>query len=297
MLVRHARDASPLAVDPRVSSAVERVSASALEAHVRCLAFPRSLLREPEENRRAGALLVEALRGLGYRVERHGVADNILAWPPRLVRGTCLLAGAHFDSVPLTPGADDNASAVAAVLVAAEVLASLPDPPAVGFAFFNGEEDGLLGSREFAARLPSAFTITGVHVLEMVGFCARTAGSQRTPGELPLSLPGRGDFLAVLANSNSKALLGGMLSAARTYTADLPVLGLAIPAGLERVLPVLQRSDHAPFWKAGIPALMWTDTADFRNPHYHQVTDTPETLDYAFLADVTRLLVATLLLG
>jgi hypothetical protein len=64
--------------------------------------------------------------------------------------------------------------------------------------------------------------------------------------------------------------------------------------GLERVMPVLQRSDHAPFWASGVPAVMWTDTSEFRNPHYHLPSDRPETLDYGYLRSVTQLLVATL---
>jgi hypothetical protein len=73
------------------------------------------------------------------------------------------------------------------------------------------------------------------------------------------------------------------------------VLGLKVYLGIEKYFPVLGRSDHAPFWKAGLPALMWTDTSEFRNPHYHQTTDTPDTLDYAFLRRVTQLLVAAVL--
>jgi hypothetical protein len=74
-------------------------------------------------------------------------------------------------------------------------------------------------------------------------------------------------------------------------SSELPLLGLEVMDGVEQGLPVLLRSDHAPFWEARIPALMWTDTSEFRNPHYHQPTDTPETLDYEFLARVTRALV------
>ncbi|HEY6330795.1 MAG TPA: M28 family peptidase, partial [Blastocatellia bacterium] len=65
--------------------------------------------------------------------------------------------------------------------------------------------------------------------------------------------------------------------------------------GAEKFLPVLRRSDHAPFWSAGIPAVMWTDTAEFRNPHYHLPSDTPDTLDYGFMASVTRSLISCLL--
>ena len=64
---------------------------------------------------------------------------------------------------------------------------------------------------------------------------------------------------------------------------------------IRQAAPNVLRSDHAPFWKAGIPALMWTDTAEFRNPHYHRESDTPDTLDYAFMAEVARILVYAVL--
>ena len=71
-----------------------------------------------------------------------------------------------------------------------------------------------------------------------------------------------------------------------------PVLALKMYFGLEKALRDLNRSDHAPFWRAGIPAIMWTDTSEFRNPHYHQPSDKPDTLDYDFMAEVARLALA-----
>jgi hypothetical protein len=85
------------------------------------------------------------------------------------------------------------------------------------------------------------------------------------------------------------------MSAGRAYVRDLPLLSLLVRHGLEVILPILKRSDHAFFWKRRTPALMWTDTSEFRNRHYHQPTDTPETLDYDFLAQVTRLLLVSVL--
>jgi hypothetical protein len=90
-------------------------------------------------------------------------------------------------------------------------------------------------------------------------------------------------------------LVQEVLATAKTYTPELPVYGLKLYAGVERLIPDLARSDQEPFWRVGVPALMWTDTADFRNPHYHQTTDTPDTLDYDFLRRVTQLLVAQVL--
>ena len=106
-----------------------------------------------------------------------------------------------------------------------------------------------------------------------------------------------GDFLGLVGTFGSRRLLDHVLDTA--YCHAVPVQGLFLPdVPLEmigRISHHLLRSDHAPFWRAGLPALMWTDTAEFRNPHYHLPTDTPETLDYEFLAGVTRLLVYAVL--
>jgi Zn-dependent M28 family amino/carboxypeptidase len=205
-----------------------------------------------------------------------------------------LLVGAHYDSVSTTPGADDNASAVAAMLGCAKICSEMPSPPAIGFVAFNREEDGLAGSRDFVRQyLPAAgFTVSSAHILEMVGYASHQPGSQRLPEKLPIRVPDIGNFLALLANRDSGREADAVLSTARSYLPDFPVLSLKVSLGLERIFPVLARSDHAPFWDARIPATMWTDTSEFRNPNYHMPSDTPDTLDYTFLANVTKLLSA-----
>jgi hypothetical protein len=110
---------------------------------------------------------------------------------------------------------------------------------------------------------------------------------------LPISIPDRGDFLGLLGNRIPGDELDQILQYSRTYLSEFPVIGLNVSLGLERFFPVLQRSDHAPFWAHKIPAVMWTDTSEFRNPNYHRDRDTPETLDYEFLANVTKILVAS----
>ena len=88
--------------------------------------------------------------------------------------------------------------------------------------------------------------------------------------------------------------MDSILSQARTYLPEFNVIGLEVEAGAEMAFPVLASSDHVPFWQKEISSVMWTDTAEFRNPNYHRATDTPETLDYGFLSLVTQLLVACL---
>ena len=128
----------------------------------------------------------------------------------------------------------------------------------------------------------------------MVGYASSAAGSQQVPAGLPVKVSDRGDFLGLLANRQSSSILDSILSTAATYTPNLPVTGLKVWLGLEKHFPVLARSDHAPLWEQGVPALMWTDTSEFRNAHYHRRTDTPETLDYLFLRKVTQLLTASI---
>jgi Zn-dependent M28 family amino/carboxypeptidase len=150
---------------------------------------------------------------------------------------------------------------------------------------FNAEEEGLLGSRDFVASGlgPAPGPIRAVHVLEMVGYRG-AAREQQAP------LPGLGrrlgppDFIGLLGNGRSNA----MVNAAVTRAAPpLRIVGAKTWGPLHRLMPDLARSDHLPFWAAGIPAVLWTDTANFRNPHYHGASDTPGTLDYSFLAQVT----------
>lgn len=200
-----------------------------------------------------------------------------------------ILIGAHFDSVPNTPGADDNASAVAVMLAVARAIGWRKD---VIYVAFNAEECDLAGSREFVKELAGDLKLLEqVHVLEMVGYRDRRPNSQKNP--LPMiQAPTTADFLAVVANKGS--LVDQIIAAAASISVS--VVGLAIPPGLpldaiRQISPHLLRSDHAPFWERDIPAVMWTDTSEFRNPHYHQPTDTPDTLDYEFMAEVGRLLV------
>jgi len=126
----------------------------------------------------------------------------------------------------------------------------------------------------------------------MVGYASREPRSQRMPVPVP-GAPTVGDFIGLLTNQRSNHLVDLAVSRAEAIVPELPVVGLKVYLGLEGWLPVLHRSDHSPFWKAKLPAMLWTDTAEFRNPNYHARTDTPDTLDYAFMRRVTQLVIAT----
>jgi len=294
MLVAHSKNRAAVAPDHAVTEILHEVSPGSLRAFVEALAFPRHYEAEKRANRKARDLLVNLARSFGYAPFLQGSFDNIVLTSHEPSAGPFFLLGAHYDSVPGTPGADDNASAVAVCLECARLIESHDLGPAM-IVFFNREEDGLLGSREFVAHLAhrSDWSVREAHIFEMVGYCNRAPRSQKMPPGLPIR-PGRdvGDFLALLANRSSNAIAEKLLSLAACYIPQTPVAALKIYLGIERAFGHLNRSDHAPFWNAGIACLMWTDTSEFRNPHYHLASDTPETLDYDFMSDVAKLVLA-----
>jgi Zn-dependent M28 family amino/carboxypeptidase len=285
---------------PRTTPGVSRDDAARLARWVERLAVPRNHWAEKADNRAIGAMLAEALAGWGYEVHVQGRYRNVVALPRSPSRrerhapgdATLTLVGAHYDTVPGSPGADDNASGVAVLLAAARALAR--SDARVGFVAFNAEEDGLLGSRDFVAHGLQELHLRPVvaHVLEMVGFRSRTPRSQRLPFPWPTRRFDTGDFVAIVGSPESAGALGGVM---RTDASPRPrCVSLRQWVRMDALLPALRRSDHFPFWTSRIPALLWTDTADLRNPHYHSASDTPETLDYDFMAEVTNLLVASL---
>jgi hypothetical protein len=294
------RDSSPFrhCPEPDIAAAAAQVHGARLRAIVEALAFPRNFILEREANRRAGQWLFEQLAACGLATSWQGRYENVVARTEACARSrSCLLVGAHYDSKPGSPGADDNASAVAAMLVCAEIIARRFSDLPVCFVGFNCEEEERLGSLDFVAeaRRGNDPQVRLAHILEMVGYIDEGERRQRIPFYLPIRVPERGNFLGLIANQRSIPAARRVMSYGGAYQDDLPVLSLLVYLGLEKVIPVLRRSDHASFWQRRIPALMWTDTSEFRNPHYHLSTDTPDTLDYEFLARVTRLLVVSVL--
>jgi Zn-dependent M28 family amino/carboxypeptidase len=201
------------------------------------------------------------------------------------------IMGAHYDTIPGSPGADDNASGVAALLELARLVgpvlqASQPRTARLQLVAYDLEEYGLLGSYTQSELLKeAAVSVRGMISLEMLGYTDQRPNSQRLPPELSRLYPHVGNFIGVCGNDASLGLVQ-MLTQALKGINGLPVEALAVPGNGE-MLPETRLSDHSSFWDHGYQALMLTDTSFFRNPHYHQASDTPETLDYAFLARVT----------
>ena len=289
MTITHSTDLASDENFPAIEPLLSRISSRQLIDWVQKISVPRHFVTESEQNKATADWLAAQFKAFGYVVTRHGHSGNVVASSRTL--NDVVLVGAHFDSVPGSPGADDNGSAIAAMLGCAAALSGENLP--VMFVAFNREEEGFIGSSEFVDDWQPPRQIICAHILEMLGYASSAPGSQKLPTGLPIRLRDTGDFLGLLANENSADAMQLILRTARACLPDFPVTGLEVVPGAERAFPVLARSDHVPFWEAKIPAVMWTDTAEFRNPHYHQPSDTPATLDYEFLLRVTKVLAAT----
>jgi Zn-dependent M28 family amino/carboxypeptidase len=258
-----------LAAIPRPpGSAAHTLAQASIEAHLRQAGF--SVTRQPfSNNGTAGVNLITAPR-------------------PNDPKLPLVIVGAHYDSIPDSPGADDNASAVAALMELADALGPLLDGPGPWHArlqlvAYDQEEAGLVGSAAHAATIKGP--LRGMISLEMLGYADRSPGSQKLPPHLIGLYPDVADFIGIVGNEKSKPLLTEF-AAGFKLVPKLPVEALTVPGRGEEI-PEARKSDHSSFWDRGLPALMVTDTSFFRNPHYHRPGDLPETLDYSFLARVT----------
>ncbi len=198
-----------------------------------------------------------------------------------------VVVGGHYDSVEGTPGADDNASGTAAVLELARLLRDEQLGRTVRFVAFVNEEPPFfstkwMGSWQYAARAAEQDdNIVAMISLETVGFYQEGEGSQGYPPPFNLFYPDVGNFIGFVGNLPSRALVRRSIATFRRTT-RFPSQGVAAP----EQIPGVWWSDHAPFWIHGFKAIMITDTAPFRNPHYHQSTDTPDRLNYEKMARV-----------
>ena len=197
-----------------------------------------------------------------------------------------ILIGAHYDAVPGTPGADDNATGVAALLELARSFATEPLKYPVRLVAFDMEEYGLLGSAEYAAQLKQQKQQLRLMIsLEMLGYFDDTPNSQRYPAGLDRFYPERGNFIALIGDLLTipdMINLGNNFRKNGTACEWLPAPNKGLTISQTRL------SDHAPFWDNGYRAMMITDTAFMRNPHYHQRSDRIETLNLDFLTSVCR---------
>lgn len=212
----------------------------------------------------------------------------VLKLPGQQVEAPPILIGAHYDAVPGSPGADDNASGVAVLLELGRSLSAAPARHPVWLVAFDLEEFGMVGSGHCAEQLHAQGQRLRLMLsLEMLGYCTSQPGSQKYPADFFYRLyPSEGNFLALVGNP-AVTLDMQRLSRSLRQVGGLPAHWFPAP-NRATALPDLRRSDHAPFWDLGYPAMMLTDTADQRNPHYHQASDRPETLNLDFLTGVCQ---------
>lgn len=214
-----------------------------------------------------------------------------------------LIIDAHYDSVSDAPGADDNASGVAGVLEALYILKDLQFEKSIEFIFFDLEEAGLKGSSAYVTKAnTSDASIFGVLNFEMIGYYTEEPNTQDLPAGFQILFPDtynqlvqdefRGNFITNVGAGDNPGLMACYDSLAQLYVPDLKVVSLESP-GNGSLVPDLTRSDHAPFWLSGYPAVMLSDAAEFRNKNYHTPMDSLHYLNMDFAANVVRATVAT----
>jgi len=236
----------------------------------------------------------EVLAGLGYEVstqefETKGVTGKNLevqligtSQPEEII-----VVGAHYDSVMGSPGANDNASGVSALLEIARLLAGDKPSRTVRLVAFVNEEPPFfqtdnMGSRIYAARSHQrGEKIVAMLALETIGYYSDDSGSQQYPFPFNLFYPDTGNFIAFVGNMSSRKLVRQTIASFRSHTA-FPSEGAAAPGWITGI----GWSDHWSFWKEGYPAIMITDTALFRYEHYHSLKDTPDKIKYDRMARV-----------
>jgi Zn-dependent M28 family amino/carboxypeptidase len=274
------------------------VDVARLEAHVRLLSetFAPRDYNHPENLDRVAAYLRKEFERANAAVvseqpfeSRGQTYRNVIAsFGPRT--NELIVVGAHYDTAGALPGADDNASGVAGLIELAYLFGRTPPAVRVELVAFALEEppyfrSPLMGSAVHAASLKSqGFAVRAMLSLEMIGYFSDQPDSQQYPlSVLKAFYPTQGNFIAVVGKIDQgrvvRRVKGAMMEAS-----PLPVYSINAP----RSIPGVDFSDHLNYWNEGYDALMITDTAFYRNPHYHTSTDTPDILDYRRMAIVVQ---------
>jgi hypothetical protein len=278
----------------------ERALAATLRRHLETIAAREHNVRHHDELERVARHIETTLASYGYAVGRQEfVADgkpvrNIDAViEPRA--GTAapdvIVVGAHYDSVAGSPGANDNGSGAAAVLELARLLRDLNGGAGkrIRLVLFVNEEppyfkSEAMGSLRYAAALAARNEpVVAMYSLETIGYYSSAPGSQHYPALFNLIYPDRGDFVAFVGTPQARPLVWKTIRSFRSHTA-FPSIGGVAPASV----PGIDWSDHWAFSQHGFAAMMVTDTALFRYPHYHQPSDTPDKVDVENLARVVK---------
>jgi Zn-dependent M28 family amino/carboxypeptidase len=270
-----------------------------LRLHVRHLAEEigeRNVSQRPRELARSADYIEGELAEAGYEVRRQAyevagvTCSNLEVEIPGAARtDEVVVIGAHYDTVAGSPGANDNASGVAALLALARKFSGFPADRMLRFVAFVNEEAPYahterMGSWVYARRCRQrGEKVTAMLSLETIGYYSDALGSQRYPPLVGLLYPSRGNFIAFVGSTRYAALARQVVGAFRR-SEPFPSQGGALP----EAVAAIGRSDHWPFWQEGYPALMVTDTAPFRYPHYHMPQDTVDKIDFEKTTRVVR---------
>jgi hypothetical protein len=290
------------------SSAMPDPSLSArLRTHVVAIASSEHNTATPQALERAAVYIEDVLGNEGYRIQRqeyeaggHKVRNievSVANVAPGARPARIFIVGAHYDSAPGAPGANDNGSGTAAVLELARLLKTMRPSRGteVKFVFFVNEEPPWfrgeeMGSVRHARQLHAeGHKVEGALILETIGYYSQARHSQQLPPGLEKRYPDTGNFIAFVGTLESSRLVQEALSAFQAAS-DFPARGLAAPAYVQGVT----LSDHSSYNRFGYPAIMITDTAFMRYPYYHTAEDTPDKLDYDSVARVVTGLARTI---
>jgi Zn-dependent M28 family amino/carboxypeptidase len=282
--MRHAPPTREAALAQRLREHVVALAGDIGERHVRRPVALAAAARYVGEQWAAQgyAVRTQRYRSCGLECDNLEVSIAGAARPESIV-----LVGAHYDTVPGSPGADDNASGVAALIEIARLAAQAHPERTLRLVAFVNEEPpffltGEMGSAVYASEARRrGDDIRVMMSLEMLGCYSERPGSQCYPPLLRWLYPERGNFVAFVSNLGSRRALRDTVAAFRAHC-DFPCESLAAPA----LVPGVSWSDQRSFWRAGYAALMVTDTAFYRYEHYHSPLDTPERLCYPAMARV-----------
>jgi len=284
----------------------EQALAPRLKRHLVAIASREHNVTQYDELEKSARYIEATLESYGYTVNRQVFdADDLRSGSTRTVRNIevvieppepgpateTLVVGAHYDSAIGAPGANDNGSGVAAVIELARLLGDLKGktPRRIRLVAFVNEEMPYfrtheMGSWQSAAALKARNErVVGMYSLETIGWYSGERGSQRYPFPFGLLFPDRGDFLAFVGMLDARPLLRASIGSFRAHT-QFPTIGGVAPA----FIPGIDFSDHWAFAQHGFPAIMLTDTAPYRYPHYHTFRDTPDKVDAEKLARVVK---------
>lgn len=281
-------------------TADERAIAATLKRHIETIAAREHNIEHYDELEKVAAYLEAALSSHGYAVARQEFVaagktvrniDVVIEPAAGTTDPEVVVVGAHYDSAEDTPGANDNASGTAAVLELARLLRDLKGNARkrIRLVLFVNEEPPYfqtddMGSLHYAKALAARKErVTAMYSLETLGYYSEQPGSQHYPPPFGLMFPNRGNFVSFVGLTNSRPLLHETMRSFRAHT-SFPTVGGVAPG----IIPGIDWSDHWAFAQHGFQAVMITDTAYFRYPHYHKPTDTPDKVDVEKLARIVK---------